>query len=112
MVSNDTAEKPAATAEYRVILEIPPHHLREPSSCGLRRYMHPLPQLDSQLLESGCHALAYRLPKYSEFTRLVVRPTDVGESQKIKGLRLPFSSLLPSFRGIAPKLDQARLLRM
>jgi len=35
-------------------------------------------------------------------------PTDMGEDQKIKGLRLPFSPLFPSLSGVAPEFDQAR----
>jgi hypothetical protein len=74
--------------------------------------MHALPQLGPQLFQPRCHALADRLPMHREVTRLVVGPTDMGETQKVKGFRLPFSSLLPSFRGIAPEFDQARLLQV
>src|ERR1022692_4229674 len=34
---------------------------------------------------------------------ILLGPTDVGEAQKVKGFRLPFSPLLPSFRGITPE---------
>jgi hypothetical protein len=40
----------------------------------------------------------------------VVGPTYVSETQKVKGLRFPFSSFLPPLGGIAPKLYRARLV--
>src|SRR5713226_8221060 len=42
----------------------------------------------------------------------MIRPTDVGETQKFEGLRLPFPTLPPAFRGIAPKLDPTRFIRV
>src|SRR5712691_5693289 len=63
-------------------------------------------------LQLGCHTFADRLPAYREIARLVARSTYVGETQKVKGLRLPFPALAPALGGIAPEFDQARLLRM
>ena len=48
----------------------------------------------------------------NEPPRYMVLPTDVSETQKIKGFRLPFPTLRPPFRGIAPEFNQARLLRI
>ena len=42
----------------------------------------------------------------------MILPTNVSETEKIKGFRLSFPSLRPPFRGIAPEFDQARLLRV
>jgi len=96
----------------RVILEIPPHHLPQPLAGLGKAGVHTPLQLGSNFLELGRQALAHRLPPYREVARLMVGPTDVGETQKVKGFRLPFSALFPTFSGIAPKLDHARLLRV
>jgi len=74
--------------------------------------VHPLAQLRSNFIELGCHALADRFPVDREFACPVVRPTDVGETQKVKGFRLPFSPPLPTLSGKAPELNQARFLRV
>ena len=66
--------------------------------------MHPLSQLRVNVLQLGCHTFADRLPAYREIALLVARPTDVGETQKVKGLRLPFPTLGPVLGGISPKL--------
>ena len=97
-------------ARNGVILEIPPHHLHEPLPSRRWRYVHPLSQLGPDIVELGCHALADRPPVHREISRLVAGPTDVGEPQKVKGPRLPFSSLLPSLRGMSPEFDQACFL--
>ena len=78
---------------------------------GTRQPTSPL-QLCSNFLELGCQTFTHRLPPYREVARLVVGPTEVGETQKVKGLRLSFSALFPALSGEAPELDQARLLRM
>src|ERR1700730_2563688 len=97
-------------ARNRVILEIPPHHLREPLPRLLRRCVHALSQFGPHLFEPGCHAPADRLPMHGEFTRLMIGPTNVSETQTAEGLRLLFSPLPPSFSGIAPEFNQACLL--
>ena len=99
-------------ARNGVILEIPPHHLPKPLPRRRWRYVHPLSQLGSKFFELGRHALADRPAAHREVPGLVAGPTHVGETQKIEGLRLPFSSLLRSLSGIAPELHQARLLRV
>src|SRR3989442_11280535 len=103
---------PRPVAWNGVIFKIPPHHLPQPLPRSAYTTMHPSPQLRSNLLQLRCHALADRLAVYREVARLVVGPTDLGETQKIEGLRLPFSSLLPSLSGIAPEFNQARLVRV
>src|ERR1700676_4288013 len=72
--------------------------------------VHALPQFGPHLFEPGCQAPADRLPMHGEFSRLMVGPTNVSETQKVEGFRLPFFPLLPSFSGIAPEFNQARLL--
>jgi len=73
---------------------------------------NPLAELLPNLFQLGCHALADRLPVHHEITRRVILPTNVSETQKVEGFRLPCPTLPPPFRGIAPKFQQARLLRM
>ena len=104
--------QPRTVAGYSVILEIPPHHLLQPLHGSPYSRVHPFAQLPSNLSELGCHAFADRFPMDREFARLMVGPTNVGETQKVKGFRLPFSPPLPALRGIAPEFNQARLLRM
>src|SRR5580658_480310 len=82
------------------------------SGCPLPPRMRPLTERSSNVFQLRGHAFADRLPVYGEIARLAVGPTNVGEAQKIKGLRLPFSALLPSGSGIASAFDQARFLRV
>src|SRR5215469_17780114 len=51
-------------------------------------------------------------PVDREFARLAVCPTNVGETQKAEGLRVPYSTPLPVLSGKAPEFNQARFLRM
>src|ERR1700730_145455 len=99
-------------ARNGVILEIPPHHLLQPLHGSLYTLVHSHAQLGSNILQLRCHPFADRLAVHREVARPVVGPTDVGETQKIEGLRLSFSSLLPSLSGITPEFDQARFLRV
>ena len=72
--------QPRQVAGNGVILEIPPHHLLQPfRGCRYAR-VQAFVQPYSDFCELGCHALADRLPTNREFARLVVRPTDVGET--------------------------------
>src|SRR6266496_4280897 len=75
---------------YRVVLEISANHCLEPLRRALRLLVQSLAQLLPNLLQLGCHALADRLPVHLEVPRLMILPTDVSETQKIKGFRLPF----------------------
>src|SRR5579871_1960588 len=99
-------------ARYRVVLEISANHCLEPLRRALRLLVQAHAQLLSDVLQLGCHALADCLPVHLEVPRLMILPTDVSETQKIKGFRLPFPSLAPPFSSIAPEFDQTRLLRM
>src|SRR5215471_2747194 len=99
-------------ARNSVILEISSHHLLQPLHGPRYPRMHSLSQLLPNFFELGCHAFADRFPVDRKFARLVVRPTNVSETQKIKGFRLPFSMPFPSLSGKAPKFNQARFLRV
>src|ERR1035437_3963300 len=95
---------------HRMVLEISANHRLEPLRSALRLLVQPLAQLLSDLLQFGRHALADRLPVHLEVPRLTILPTNMSETQKVKGFRLPCSSLCPPFSGIAPKFNQTRLL--
>ena len=95
-----------------MILEISSHHLLQPLHGPRYPRMHSLSQLLPYVFELDCHAFADRFPVYREFARPVVRPTNVGETQKTEGFRLPFSTPIPSLSGKAPKFNQARFLRV
>src|ERR1700739_3350549 len=47
-----------------------------------------------------------------EFAGLPGLPTDVGETQEVERLRLPFSTLFSVCNCVAPELDQSRLVRV
>src|SRR5438132_14220623 len=95
-----------------MVLEIPPHHRLQPLQRSSDILVHPLSQLFPNFLQFSCHTFADRFPAYREIALRLARPTYVGETQKVKGLRLPFPSFRPALGGISPKLYQARLLRM
>src|SRR5450432_4398696 len=97
---------------HRMVLEISANHRLEPLPRSLRLLVQTLAQLLLDLLQLGCHALADRLPVHLEVPRLMILPTYVSETQKVKGFRLPFPSLRPSFSPIAPEFNQSRLLWM
>src|SRR5579863_2667067 len=99
-------------ARHGVVLEVPPHHRLQPLQRSADVLVHPLLQLLPNFLQFGCHTFADRSPTYREIALRLARPTDVGETQKVKGLRLPFPTLRPALSGISPKLNQACLLRM
>src|SRR5450432_1475153 len=97
---------------HRVVLEISANHRLEPLPRALHLLVQTLAQLLSDLLQLGCHALADRLPVHLEVPRLMILPTNVSETQKVKGFRLPFPSLRPSFSSITPEFHQTRFLWM
>src|SRR5215472_8759189 len=72
--------QPRQVARCGVILEVPPHHLLQPFHGSRYACVQALAQLYSYFFELRCHALTDRLPTNREFTRLVVRPTNVGET--------------------------------
>src|ERR1700730_10138612 len=96
----------------RMILEIPANHPREPPRDVPNRLVQTLSQLLPDIVQLGGHSFAHRLSMHRDVPGPAAPPTDGSETQKIKGLRLPFPTLLPAFRGIAPKFHQACLVRV
>jgi hypothetical protein len=74
--------------------------------------MPPLSQLLLYFFQLDRHAFADRLAVYREIAFLAAPPTTVSETQKVKGLWLPFSSPFPVLGGKPPELYQARLVRV
>src|ERR1039458_9220592 len=99
-------------ARDRMVLEISANHRLEPLRSALGLLVQALAQFLPNLLQLGCHSLADRLPVHLEVSRPMILPTDMSETQKIKGFRLPCPTLLPPFSGITPKFNQTRLLWM
>src|ERR1017187_466998 len=90
----------------RMVLVIAANHPLEPLPNVLHLLVYALAQRLPNLLQLGRHSLADRLPVHRKAPVRVILPTDVSKTKKIKGSRLPFPSLPPPFRGIAPELNQ------
>jgi hypothetical protein len=63
-------------------------------------------------MQLGHHALLRRFPPDGERSIAPAFPAVMRETQKRKGLRLPFTTLLPVLGGESPKLDQSCFFRM
>src|ERR1035438_384510 len=72
-------------ARYGVILEIPPHHRLQPLQGVCDGLVHALSQLRLDFFQLGRHALPDGLSLDHEEARLLARPTDVSETQKVEG---------------------------
>src|ERR1039457_901936 len=99
-------------ARYGVISEIPPHHRLQPLQGVRDGLVHALLQLHLDFFQLGRHALPDGLSLDHEEARLLARPTDVSETQKVEGLRFSLATFLPALGGVTPKLNQARFLWM
>src|ERR1051325_8526937 len=97
---------------HSVILEVPANRRDQILRRRTVRLVPPLSQLPPYVLQLGRHALGDRLAVHREIPLLATSSTDMGETEKVERLRLPFPSLLPALGGIAPKFDQARLFRV
>ena len=95
-----------------VVLEVSSHHRLQPFRRLRQRIMPPAPQLGMDLLQLRGHPFADRDADYRETARRPVCPPDVGETEKVEGLRTSFTTRFPSFGGKAPEFDQARFLRV
>src|ERR1019366_7831076 len=97
---------------YGVVLKIPANHRAQPLRRIRNRRVHPLAQRLPNILQLGGHPFAYRLAVYREVPLPPAPPTNVGETQKVEGLRLPFPTLLPALGGISPEFDQTSFIRV
>src|SRR5215475_4928324 len=86
-------------------------HLFQPSPSLRDRFVHPSSQLLLQLAELRPHSLLHRLPPHLKMAPRVF-PAIAGEPEKLEGLQLPRSRLLPFRPGPSPKLNQPRLFWM
>ncbi len=70
------------------------------------------PQLHLQLIELGGESLLDRLAPNDESAGLPGLATYVGEAQKVEYFRFALAAPLSVFGRMAPKLNQARLIRV
>jgi hypothetical protein len=70
------------------------------------------PKLLLQLSQFGGESLTDRLAFDDEPAGIPGLPTDIREAQKVECLRLALAALPPFFGGMAPKLNQARLVQV
>jgi hypothetical protein len=61
-------------------------------------------------MQLGHHALLRRFPPDGECSVAPSLPAVMRETQERKGLRFPFTTLLPILRGEPPKLEKERLV--
>src|SRR5919109_26120 len=87
------------------------HHGPQPSAHLGDWGVPASPQLVFDLREFGAQALGRGVPMHDE-PSCSGASTHVDEAQKLEGLRLPLASLLPVLGSKAPKLQQARLVRV
>src|ERR1700691_1457887 len=95
-----------------VIVEVALYDRPQPLPDIDDRLMPASPKLLLQLAELCRESLTNRLSLDDEPAGLPGRPTQVRETQKVEHFRLALASLLPVFGGLAPKLNQARLVRV
>src|ERR1017187_1359547 len=69
----------------RMVLVVSANHRLEPFRGALRLLVQAPAQCLPNLLQLGCHSLADRLPVQLEVPRRAILPTDVCETQKVKG---------------------------
>ena len=97
---------------YGVVLEIATNHRAQPLPRFRHRCVHPLAQRLPKTLQLGGHPFAYRPAEYREVSPLPAPPTDVGETQKVEGLRLPCPTLLPALGALSPEFDRTSFIRV
>ena len=87
------------------------HDLPQPGALLVNRGVLAAAQGLLDLAQLGPQPVAPRLPVQRELA-VPGAPADVGEAQKVKGLRLAKPAPLTVRRRMAAELDQARLVRM
>jgi hypothetical protein len=95
-----------------MIVEVALYHAPQPFPDFRQRLMHALPEFVLHLFQLGGESLSDTLAQHEELAVLPSLSTDVGEAQKVEGLRLALSMILPTDCGKTPELMQARFVRM
>src|SRR5262249_17463530 len=96
---------------HRMIGKVARHDLPQPGALLVNRGMQAAAQGLLDLVQFGPQPVASRLPVQRGLA-VPGAPTDVGEAQEVKGLRLAKAAPLTVCRRMAAKLDQTRLVRM
>ena|SRR6185503_15244923 len=97
---------------HGMVLEVPLHDRAQPLPHLGDRRVPPSMKLPFDVLELRPKPLLNGFPSHDERAGFRERPAYVREAQEVKRLRFARPALLASFRGVASKLDQARLLRV
>ena len=98
-------------ARHAVVSIVTPKNRGQPSTDFTDSVVHAPLEQNTKCLELRAHTFRHRRPNHLKrsFPR---PPTNVGESQKVEGLRLSLSTILPSFGGVPSELEKARLVGM
>src|ERR1700687_6022909 len=95
-----------------VVLAVPTYHGSQPLAYLGDRVVQTPPQLRFNLLELRPPAITNRVPTHHDPARPARPSTPVHKPQELEGLRLPLPTSTPVLRGMPPKLQQARLVRV
>lgn len=98
-------------ARYSVVSNVPAHHGLQPRADFGNRVMHAPPQLGFHRLQLGLQSLADRLPQHGE-PSFAGPPTNMGETKKGEGFRLPEASMLSVFGRKGAELQEPGLFRV
>src|ERR1051325_6816101 len=95
-----------------MVLVITQHHLPKPCTGFAGRVMLPALKFSLEGFQLRNHPLLGRNPPDGEDSGVSGTPTELGETQKRKGLRFSLATPLSVFGGEPPELDQSCLLGM
>ena len=95
-----------------MIVVVALYHASQPFPDYRQWLMQANPEVVPHLFQFGKEALSDTLAQHEELAVLPGSSTNMCESQKVKRLRLPLSTLLPIYCGKTPELNQACLIRM
>ncbi len=102
----------ASVTRNRVVVEVSLDDRSEPLAGLLNRIVLAGEELLLNLPQLGSHPLARRLPQDHKAPLLARLPAQVREAKKIEYCRLAIASLFPVPGCVAPKLHQARFVRV
>jgi len=96
---------------YRMVREVPAHHLGQPPPLLWDRFMHTPLKFRFEGTQLGAHPVTARLAVKQE-EAAAGPPTDVREPQKVERLRFAKTAFFAIVGRMATKLDQTRLVRV
>ena len=102
----------ASVSGNRVVVEVSLNHRSEPLASLLNRIVLTGKQELLNLPQLRTHPFARRLPQDHKVPFLARLPAQVREPEKVERLWFLLSTLLPVSFGMAPELNQTRLVRV